>query len=166
MNPPLKVDIRPDATINDSSDGRMIVVLNTKPNQNAHPKLDFCGADRRERAQNDIQHQEYVFVPEAAEENSAARRTLIRSHVMRNCTRRKEEQARVCNDRRAERRLTTFRVSSKVSSNQIWTYSPQRQPSGILDPFAKYPIQMQPRAYRLVQHCRYPHSSLVPVYPY
>jgi hypothetical protein len=165
MNPPLEVVRRQDGTMGDIYGRPVIVVFNSNPNHAARRKLLFDNANEQEGTQNGTQHLEFVDVSKPADKNTAAR-TLIRAHVMRDfMRRRKHQKAQARNLRTTEPTKGAVKASSQESDSLFRTSSLPPQPHGSLDPFAKYPIQMQPRTYCLVHHCGYTYYCFVTLYP-
>jgi hypothetical protein len=156
MNRPLSIIRGRDGIIRDEYGRPIIVIFKSKPCRSMRDKLATDDTCLLEAAQNDIQPLEFINVSGATKENSAAR-TLIRTHVMQDYKRQKMAQkARASKARKTEALKRVIQVTSREDNdNSFWTSFPSPQPSGLLDPFARYPVRMQPYMYRLIHHCRY-----------
>ncbi|KAH8800693.1 hypothetical protein F5884DRAFT_862619 [Xylogone sp. PMI_703] len=150
MKPPLPVIRGKDGIIRDANGRPVIVVFDSKPARSLCNNL-VDDADQLQRMQNGPQPLEFISVSGAAKENTEAR-TLIRTHVMQDYKRRKLMQsARFCKTHEAQQHKNTAHVSSQEDCHPFWTPFPS-QPSGSLDPFVSYPVQMQPYMHRLIHH--------------
>jgi hypothetical protein len=156
MDPPLAMARGRDGIIRDLYGRPAILVFNSKPSSSTRNKLEADVAPPLEGTQSDTQPLEFINVPGTAKENTATR-TLIRTHVMRDCKRRKlMQRARVYKKHKME----TVKHAVPENDYSVWMPFHSPQPGGSFDPFAAYPVQMQPYMYRLIHHCRYTRTFL------
>jgi hypothetical protein len=146
MEPPLEVVTGHDGHLRDILDRPMIVVFDSTSNANKPTK---------EKAPNRGESFAWVDVSSSEKDKRKARK-LARSHVMQDYVRRrKEHTARGKSHNAAQKTIGKLnQASSQETYFQFGMLLPP-DPSGSLDPFAKFPIQMKPRTYELVHHCKY-----------
>jgi hypothetical protein len=158
MESPLAMVRGSDDIIRDTYGRPVIVVFNSKPNPSAGDELGRDVACQLGKETN-AQPLEFITVSGTAKENESTR-TLIRTHVMQDYKRRKlMQEARAFEMHGAETVTHAVQVGSQEESTPSFrmpfSLSP---PIGSLDPFAAYPVQMQPFMYRLIHHCTYEHT--------
>jgi hypothetical protein len=137
MDCPPKVVRSQDGTISDSHGRPVIIIFDSKPNHTTRHTMDSDDTGQQEGTQNDIQPLEFINEFRTAQENTVARR-MIRTHVMRNHLRQRKQEIR-------DRAKNTVQVSLEGRDTSFRRLLLPPQPSGSLDPFAQYPIQMKPR---------------------
>jgi hypothetical protein len=146
MEPPLKVVTGHDGHLRDILDRPMIVVFDSSSSAN---KL------QKERATKSGKSFAWVDVSSSENDKRKARK-LARSHVMQDYVRRRKEQmARGKSHNAAQKTIAKLNQASSQETYFRFGMLLPLELSGSLDPFAKFPIQMKPRTYELVHHCKY-----------
>jgi hypothetical protein len=146
MEPPLKVVTGHNGHFRDILDRPMIVVFDSTSNANK---------PRKEKAS--IGSKSFAWVDVSSSENDKGKaRKLARSHVMQDYVRRRKEQTtRGKSPNAAQKTISKLNQASSQDTYFRFGMLLPREPSGSLDPFARFPIQMKPRTYELVHHCKY-----------
>jgi len=146
MEPPLKVVTGQDGHLHDILDRPMIVVFDSTTNANK-PQKEKASAGSKSFAWVDVS---------SSENDKRKARKLTRSHVMQDYVRRRKEQtARGKRHNAAQETIGKLNQASSQDTYFRFGMLLPPEPSGSLDPFAKFPIQMKPRTYELVHHCKY-----------
>jgi hypothetical protein len=146
MEPPIKVVTGRDGHIRDILNRPMIVVFDSTTKANKPQK---------ERASNGSKPFAWVDVSSSENDKRKARK-LARSHVMQDYVRRRKEQTtRGKSHNTAQKTIGRLNQASSQDTHFRFGMLLPPEPSGSLDPFAKFPIQMKPRTYELVHHCKY-----------
>ena len=128
----------------------VIMVFNWESRRSKQKGMVLDNADQVEGTKTEAQPVQFVHVSGTAKEDNAAR-TLIRTHVMGDYKRR-----RMLNKARACKRLRSMYAGQAPPQRDGYQFRAPflaPQPCGSLDPFAKYPVQLQPYMYGLIQHC-------------
>jgi hypothetical protein len=151
MEPPLQVSAGKDGIFRDVHQRPMIMVFNsTKTDsaatENSHP-------ESRANASQDKSSFAFVQVSGSKKEDRKAR-TLIRTHVMQDHFRRKRGKATRPTPHNTKHSGESIQASVVAIDDRFELYPLLRQPTGSLDPFAQFPIEMNPRMNHLAHHCQ------------
>jgi hypothetical protein len=163
MNPPLQIVKGNDGVLRDVYDRPMVVVFNaTKDNLN-HVR---GSSGRSPQASTSPKTSPFAFVHvDGSIKEDRTARALIRTHVMQNHFRRKREKAAqegLASNHTTKPSKESIEVSVLWADDLFGTCSLPPQPTGNLDPFAQYPIEMTPRTHELVNHCKFSDCSISP----
>jgi hypothetical protein len=150
MELPLQVAAGEDGIFRDVHDRPMILVFkstkdNTKATNKAHPESKTTVSQTKSPFA-------FVQVSGSKKEDRKAR-TLIRTHVMQDHFRRKREKAPKTRPQNTQLSGESVQASVVESNCRFELYPLPPQPTGNLDPFAQYPIEMKPRTHLLAHHC-------------
>ena len=151
MEPPLQVSAGQDGVFRDVHDRPMIMVFNSTKK--------YAKADEQEvpvsKAKVSQPSLPFIFVQvDGSKREDRKERTKIRTHVMQDHFRRKrEEKTPRKHPHNSERSEELVQASVPATNDPFEIYPLPPQPTGSLDPFARYPIEMKPQTYLLVHHC-------------
>jgi len=164
MEPPLQIVKGDNGVLRDIYDRPMVVVFNSTK---SYPS-DRKSSGRSPKAIPSLKKSPFAFVHvDGSTKEDRTARALIRTHVMQDHFRRKREKEKATQERRASHRSTentkgSIEASVTMADNLSGTCSLPPQPTGNLDPFSQYPIEMTPRTHQLINHCKYPDSLISP----
>lgn len=151
MEPPLQVAADEDGIFRDVHDRPMIMVFNStqkdaKAIEKVFPESKASGSQPK---------LPLMFVQvSGSKKEDRKERTKIRTHVMQDHFRRKREVKTPRKRPQSPKPSGELIQASGAATNVPFEICPlQPQPTGSLDPFVQYPIQMKPQSYRLVHHC-------------
>jgi hypothetical protein len=150
MEPPLQVAEDQDGIYRDVHDRPMILVFNStkiKPEATGEARPESKAAVSQTKSPF-----AFVQVSGSKKEDRKAR-TLIRTHVMQDHFRRKHEKAPKTRPQNTKLSGESVQASVVESNGRFELYPLPPQPTGNLDPFARYPIEMKPRTHLLAHHC-------------
>jgi hypothetical protein len=145
MEPPLEVVTGHDGHLRDILHRPMIVVFDSTTKGNK-PRKEKTSSGSKSFAWVDVS---------SSENDKRKTRKLARSHVMQDYVRRRKEQTTRGKSHNAVQK-TIGKLNQASSQETYFRFGMllPPEPSGSLDPFAKFPIQMKPRTYELVHHCK------------
>jgi hypothetical protein len=154
MEPPLQIVKGEDGILRDVHNRPMIVVFNATRGG----LRGVNGSGISPIASASLESSPFVFVnADGLTKEDGAARALIRTHVMRDHFRRKREKA---NQKRHSGHLEAKHSKKPIQVSVTWAGDPfgtcllPPQPSGSLDHFSQYPIEMTTRTHQLVNHCK------------
>lgn len=156
MEPPLRIVKGGDGILRDVHDRPMIVVFNATKSDLGAVKGGGVSPVASASASAEVSPFAFVHEDGLTKEDGAAR-ALIRTHVMRDHFRRKREKAI---QKRQSGHFDAKNPKESIQASALWADGPfgtcslPPQPSGILDHFAQYPIEMTHRTHQLVNHCK------------
>jgi len=145
-----------NGVLRDIYDRPMVVVFNATK---GYPD-DKNSSGRTSRASPSPKNSPFAFVHvDGSTKEDRKARALIRTHVMQDHFRRKRQKA---TQERHAFHSSAKSIKVPVEASVAWavdlfgTCSLPLQPTGNLDPFSRYPIEMTPRTHQLVNHCKCP----------
>lgn len=154
MEPPLQVLAGKDGIFRDIHQRPMIMVF--KSTEKDVPTTDESRPELKAHASPENPSFAFVQVNGSKKEDKKAR-TMIRAHVMQDHFRRKRQKTARSRLLKAKVSSTSIQASVAATDNRFELCPLPPQPAGSLDPFAQYPIEMNPQTYLLAHHCEYPH---------
>jgi hypothetical protein len=161
MDEPLNIVTDTDGTVKDSLGRPMVVIFHSRPNTTRRK-----GSRTSKKAHNEPvssgtyedENREKIFgfiASSGVVKHDKAVQKQIRKHVMHDHRRRQKGRSNVAPGIQFANSNNSLVVSSSQGYSR--SFSTQAELSGSLDPFAQYPIKMQPWTYQLVHQCKLLH---------
>ena len=161
MEIPLQVAKDEEGIFRDALNRPMIMVFNsTKKHAKNSKKAGSKSDDNANHTESPLM---FVQVNRSKKE-ARLERTKIRTHVMQNHFRQKQEKKAKPLQKRPhhiEHSQESVQASVVTSNSHIEICAFRLQPTASLDPFASYPIEMDPRTHLLAHQCKRLDSLLV-----